>query len=101
MAFPPGWSNPITAAVGEIQASVDPLSVLPSRHDLSQTRLDIQKALVDAGTERHTPIQVTEDGVIWDGHHAVRVAAERGAAVTVLVVNERANPTADSILDLL
>jgi hypothetical protein len=60
----------------------------------------MQAALVDAGVERYTPIQVTPDGVIWDRHHAVRVAAERGITVTVQVVNQRAKPTAASIMDL-
>ena len=59
MAFPANWSNPITELPGQFQAGVDPLSVLPSRQNLSQVRLDIQGALLDAGQERHTPIQVT------------------------------------------
>jgi hypothetical protein len=100
MTFPPNWQNPITAPLGQYQTNVNPLSLLPSRKDLSQVRLDIQKALLDAGSERHTPIQVTVDGVIWDGHHAVRIAAERGIEVTVRVVNQKLNPTAASILDL-
>jgi hypothetical protein len=43
---------------------------------------------------------VTRGGVIWDGHHAVRAAAEAGAMVDVLVVGITATPTAASILDL-
>jgi hypothetical protein len=46
MAFPANWSNPITAPPGQFQPGVDPLSVLPGRHDLSQVRLDIQNALL-------------------------------------------------------
>ena len=60
----------------------------------------MQQALLDSGTERHTAIEVTPDGVIWDGHHAVRTAAEQGILVTVKVVNAKANPTAASIMDL-
>lgn len=100
MTIPPGWQNPITAAPGQMQADVDPLALLPSRPDLSRVRLDIQQGLLDAGQQRSAPIQVTADGVIWDGHHAVRLAAEQGGKVSVLVVNVKQKPTAASILDL-
>jgi hypothetical protein len=100
MTFPANWQNPIIVPVGQRQTNVNPLLLLPSRQDLSQVRLDIQRELMDAGSDRFTVIQVTVDGVIWDGHHAIRVAAERGAEVTVQVVNHRANPAAASILDL-
>ena len=55
---------------------------------------------MDAGTRRHTVIEVTAEGVIWDGHHAVRIAAESGIAINVKVVNLKVSPTAASILDL-
>ena len=100
MTFPANWHRPITMPPGQLQTNVDPLLLLPSRHDLSQVRFDLQKALSDCGTERSTPIEVTPDGVIWDGHHAVRVAVEAGKPVTVKVVNVRVKPTAASILDL-
>src|SRR5262249_55432996 len=100
MTFPVNWQNPITVQAGQIQPDVNPVTLLPSRKKLSQVRLDIQKALIDAGTKRHTPIQVTADGVIWDGHHTVRIAAEVGILVSVKVVNQKANPTAASILHL-
>jgi hypothetical protein len=100
MAFPPNWQTPITALPGQYQSNVHPLSLLPSRTDLSQVRLDMQKMLLDAGCGRHTPIQVTTDGVIWDGHHAIRVAAEKGIEVTVKVVQQKLIPTASSIMDL-
>jgi hypothetical protein len=100
MPIPTNWQNPITASPGQLQPGVDPLSLLPSRPDLSQVRLDIQQELVDAGSERHTPIQVTVGGVIWDGHHAIRIAAEQRREVTVKVVNQKMKPTAASIMDL-
>ncbi len=92
--------NPITVPPGQLQANVDPLLLLPSRSDLSRIRLDMQQALLDAGAERSTPIEVTPEGVIWDGHHAIRIAAEKGLLVTVKVVNVKVNPTASSIMDL-
>ena len=100
MTFPANWQNPIAALPGQFQTNVDPAALLPSRHDLSRVRLDIQKALLDSGTQRHTPILVTSDGVIWDGHHAVRVACEEGKKVAVRVVRQKANPSAASIMDL-
>jgi hypothetical protein len=60
----------------------------------------MQQALSDAGVERSTPVEVTPDGVIWDGHHAVRIAAEKALRVTVKVVSVRVKPTASSIMDL-
>ncbi len=100
MTIPAGWQNPITAQVGHLQARVDPLMLLPSRLDLSQVRLDIQQGLLDSGTQRSTPIRVTPDGVIWDGHHAVGFAAQQGTKITVQVVKFNLTPTAASILDL-
>lgn len=94
------WQNPITAQPGQFQSNVDPRQLLPSRGDLERSRLDEQQKLLDAGTERTTPIEVTSDGVIWDGHHAVRIAAENRVAITVKVVYIRAKPSAPSILDL-
>jgi len=43
---------------------------------------------------------VTTDGVIFDGHHAVRAAAEQGLRIDVQVVQFPQPPSADSILDL-
>lgn len=86
MTFPPGWQSPITVPPGRTQAGVDACSLLPSRADLERTRLAVQAALRQAGTPRSTPILVTVEGVIWDGHHAVRLAAENGETVDVRVV---------------
>jgi hypothetical protein len=98
--LPRDWQNPITVSPGQLQLGVDPLKLLPSRVDLSRTRLDIQQALQDADIERGTPVEVTTDGVIWDGHHAVRAAAEKGKMVTVKVVAIHVNASAASIMDL-
>lgn len=100
MTVPANWHNPITASPGQLQSNVNPLHLLPSQRDLSQLRLDMQQALMDAGVTRTTPIEVTPEGVIWDGHHAARLAAEKGEAVEVKVVNVRVSSTASSIMDL-
>lgn len=47
-----------------------------------------------------TPIQVPVQGVIWDGHHAVRVVAERGETVDVVIVNAMAPASGLTILQL-
>jgi len=100
MTVPPGWQSPITAQPGQTQQGVDPLRLLPARRSLQRIRLDAQRALLLAGTPRTTPITVTRDGVIWDGHHAVRAAAEEARLVDVLIVDLRATPVAASILNL-
>ena len=97
---PPGWKNPITAPAGSVQSGVDPLALLPGRDDLVQARLDFQRVLLQNNRKRLTPILVTADGVIYDGHHAVRAAAEIGQAVDVKITAQILPPTADSILDL-
>jgi hypothetical protein len=96
----PGWTNPITVPAGHTQSGVDPRRLLPSRPDLIRSRLDVQARLLWAGTPRFTPVQVTTDGVIFDGHHAVRAAAEAGGLMDVKVVAFPVPAAADSILDL-
>lgn len=80
-----GWQNPITAPPGQVQHGVDPTSLRPARSDLIRARVEFQRSLLRSGRPRHTPIQVSPDGVIIDGHHAVRAAAEEGRTVDVLV----------------
>ena len=81
MSSPAGWHNPITTQAGKVQQGVDARLLLPSRPDLQKTRLDFQRALLQARAKRLTPIRVTQDGVIWDGHHAVRAAAETACKI--------------------
>jgi ParB-like chromosome segregation protein Spo0J len=52
---------------------------------LWQKRIDQQLQLMKSGQQRRSPIIVTPEGVIVDGHHAVRAAADLGAKVDVLV----------------
>jgi hypothetical protein len=101
VTFPPCWQSPVSARPGQVQVGVDARSLLPSRIDLEQWQLDVQSALRQAGTPRSTPIQVTTEGVIWDGHHAVRVAAERGETVEVRVIPMLAPPSGLTILQLV
>jgi hypothetical protein len=98
---PPGvWHNPITVVPGQTQRGVDPRALLPSRKDLLKARFDFQRLLIRSDQARLTPIQVTEAGVIYDGHHAVRAAAQEGILVDVLVVDQKVPPSGPSILAL-
>src|SRR5690606_28849704 len=82
---PSGWRNPITVAEGEQQRGVPAADLLPSRRDLWQVRIDHQLQLIRGGKSRWTPVVVTPQGVIVDGHHAVRAAADAGLNVDVVV----------------
>ncbi|MGO8680132.1 MAG: hypothetical protein ACLQUR_05580 [Limisphaerales bacterium] len=79
--------NPITAKPGELQ-TVDPNNLTAGqRATLVRGRLDAQTQLQQNGTPRNGgPPTVYENGVINDGHHAVRAAADSGQPVTVKVM---------------
>ena len=100
MDAPADWQNPITMTPGIIQTNVDPLQLRPSRGDLTAKRSEIQRQLRLAGVARFTPIVSSREGVIIDGHHAVRAAAEEGRTIDVMVSNFVVPAQADSILDL-
>jgi hypothetical protein len=94
------WGNPITEPPGQIQVGVDPKRLRPSRDDLILSRLNLQRHLLRSRRHRYTPIVVSKDGVIIDGHHAVRAAAEDGRSVDVLVRDFPIVARGESILDL-
>lgn len=100
MGDPAGWTNPITGQPGDFQSGVDPVRLRPSRPDLVSWRVELQRQLLRAGSPRHTPLKVTIDGVIVDGHHAVRAAAEEGATVEVLISGFPTKGRPGTILDL-
>src|SRR4051794_15980253 len=100
MEPPPGWSNPISVGPGQTQQGVDPMLLRPSRPDLVRARLEAQRSLLLGGHVRATPILVTIEGVIVDGHHAVRAAAEERRLVDVAVTPLPVAASAPTILDL-
>jgi ParB-like chromosome segregation protein Spo0J len=100
MSPPDDWQNPINAVPGQRQQDVDPARLRPGRTDLVRSRLEYQRKLIKSGQARFTPIQVSREGVIIDGHHYVRAAAEEGRVVEVLVSTLSAVARADSILNL-
>jgi len=97
---PPGLQNPISAAPGAVQTNVDPVHLRPSRTDLSASRLKLQHYLLGSGQHRHSLISVSEEGVIIDGHHAIRAAAEQGRNVDVFVSSLKVPAQSGTILDL-
>lgn len=97
MSAPSDWENPITERPGKVQSGVDPNRLRPSRDDLIGSRLNVQRQLLRSGQQRLTPIVVSRDGVIIDGHHAVRAAAEGGLMVDVLVRDFPVTARGDSI----
>lgn len=97
---PVGWLNPITLPAGQIQMGLDPNQLLPSRDELIRHRLEFQRQLLQWRQKRMTPIKVTREGVIWDGHHAIRAAAELDLSVDVLVVAQTVPPSGLSIVQL-
>jgi RNA-binding protein YhbY len=84
---------------------VNPLSIKPNqvRATLNKGRLQTQRDLLSGEIERTTLIQVTANGVVWDGHHGLRAAAEATKVVKVKVVKgAEINPPGNhnSILDI-
>jgi hypothetical protein len=73
---------------------------LPSRPDLITARIEAQRQLIRLGQPRFTPILVTLAGIIYDGHHAVRAAAEEGVTIEIQIVDQPLASSAGSILDL-
>lgn len=96
----PGWTNPIVVPAGQWQHGIDPSTLRPARTDLVRSRLEFQRRLLRAGIARATPILVTTEGVIFDGHHAVRVATEEHRSVDVLVTPGSVAARGTSILSL-
>jgi hypothetical protein len=100
MESPDRWLNPISGMPGQIQISVDPKMLRPSRRDLMVGRLKVQRQLLLSGQARFTPIVASREGVIIDGHHAVRAAAEEGRNIDVMISALDVPAQGDSILDL-
>ncbi len=78
---------------------VDPRSLRAGRVNLISGVLDIKRQRAVAGIARPSMIEVTVDGVLWDGNHAVRVAIEMSRTVDVLVVKDTAEDCGQ-IMDL-
>jgi hypothetical protein len=82
----PGEPFPSGAQPGQILDHIDPNSLQAGRPVLDAGRLAEQERLIQQGIPRATPIQVTPAGVIYDGNHGARAAAQAGVPVRVEVV---------------
>lgn len=51
-----------------------------------KSRLEFQRCLLLNGNTRFSPIIVTREGIVYDGNHAVRAAAEEARTVDVDVI---------------
>lgn len=89
------WTNPITAKPGQMQ-TIDPASVKAGQQTaLEESRIAIQKNLIETGTPRTKgPPRVTEQGIVYDGHHHLRASAEMGQSVKVQVIHDPDFPSA-------
>jgi hypothetical protein len=92
--------NPINGMPGSIQNRVDPKMLRPGRRNLIAARLNFQRQLLVSGQTRFTPIIASREGVIIDGHHAVRAAAEQGRSIDVMISDLVVAAQGDSILEL-
>ena len=86
-------------ASGQIVADVDPDTLFAGRDSLENSRLIVQRELIERGIRRFTIIEVNRDGVVLNGNHGVRAAAEAGTAVSVLV-RDLPLPSFGKLLDL-
>jgi hypothetical protein len=100
MDRPEDWLNPIIGLPGTIQERVDPQMLRPGRRNLIVARLNFQRQLLLSGQTRFTPVTASQEGVIIDGHHAVRAAAEEGRVIDVMISALVVPAYGDSILDL-
>lgn len=83
--------DPSTAKVGEKIRGIDPGSLKQGQqHTLDPVRYDSIVNDLKGGIRE--PIKVTRDGVIKDGHHRARVAADKGLTVDVEVVEGTIRP---------
>jgi len=92
VATNPGTPFPQNAHPGQTFSNINPVSLQAGRSDLVAGRLAQQQWLIQQGILRTTLIQVTTDGVIWDGNHGAAAAAQAGMSVTVEVVNGTLKP---------
>jgi hypothetical protein len=84
----PGAPFPNNATAGQTLGGIDPSSLQAGRANLWQSRLTTQQNLVTGQVPRANPITVTPQGVIYNGNHGARAAAEAGVSISVEVIDE-------------
>ena len=79
--------DPAQAKHGIVLRGIDPATLQANRAELVEWRAKDQRQLIATGTARHTLIQVNCQGIILQGNHGARAAAEAGVAIDVQVVD--------------
>jgi hypothetical protein len=79
--------DPRNAQSGAILYDIDPASLQANRPELERSRLETQRQLIAAGIRRYSMIQVNCVGVVLNGNHGARAAAEVGVAIDVFVTD--------------
>ena len=75
------------AIPGAILVGIDPASLRSNRDELELSRLNLQRQLIARGIKRTTMIEVNCEGVIIQGNHGARAAAEAGLSIDIRIVN--------------
>src|SRR6185437_2985974 len=57
-----------------------------SRRVLDRRRYNVQIALIESGMARATAIKANEAGRVYDGHHGIRAAIDKGVVVDIEVL---------------
>ena len=84
---------------GVVLHGIDPATLQSNRPELELSRLQLQHQLIASGQRRRTLIQVNRDGIIIQGNHGARAAAEMGLPIDVIVV-DLPYPTCGPILSI-
>ncbi len=79
--------DPSQAKNGAVLRGIDPASLQSNRAELEESRVEDQRQLIATGTPRHTLILVNCQGIILQGNHGARAAAEAGTPVDVRVLD--------------
>jgi hypothetical protein len=91
--------DPSQAKHGVILRGIDPASLLSNKTVLEEWRINLQRQLIATGIRRHTLIQVNLDGIIIQGNHGARAAAEAGVPIEVRVI-DLPHPSTGPILSI-
>ena len=91
--------DPTQAKHGIVLKGIDPASLQSNRAELEESRLEDQRQLIAPGTPRYTLIQVNCQGIILQGNHGARAAAEAGIAIDIQVL-DFPHPTYGPILSI-
>ena len=91
--------DPVQAKHRVVLQGIDAATLRSNKTFLEEWRLELQRQLIANGIKRSSLIKVNCQGIILEGNHGARVAAEMGVPVEVLVV-DMPHPTTGPILQV-